>query len=122
MHLNARIILFSLLLLVTSHASSAGVLQEIGIEAGPNYGFLDYDNPMEFCDPKWAWGFTGGVLFKIPLSTQISVVPELRYSQLRNKILLVNSAVEGNFSIEHNSISVPLLLRYEFIKNMCFSV
>ncbi len=120
MRFQTKAVLIALVLLVISFSVEAGTFEQIEIEFGPNYGFLDFDDPMEIWDPQWDWGYTGGVYLTIPLSSQFSFVPGLRYSHLKNKVEIVNSTIEGNFSMEHNSITLPLLFRYDFLENMFF--
>ncbi|MFO7915361.1 MAG: porin family protein [Candidatus Krumholzibacteriales bacterium] len=120
MEFKTKLVFIAIILVSASTASNASIIQEIGIKAGPNFGYLDYDKPMEIWDPGWGVGFTGGVLITIPLSEKFSLVPELRYSYLKNKVDLVNTVFDGQFSIAHNSISLPLLLRYEFSERTFF--
>lgn len=117
MDLKTKLVFISLFLIITSRASSAGVIREIGFEVGPNLGYLDYDDPMEIWDPGWGVGITGGVRIEVSIAAHLSFVPEIRYSHLKNKVEIIHTDIKGNFGIEHNSISFPLLLRYEFMEN-----
>jgi hypothetical protein len=75
MHHKPVAILVMVVLVSLVGSGNAGGLQEIEVGIGPNYGYLDYDRPMEFWDAGWALGFTGGVCFEISLSNRLSLAP-----------------------------------------------
>jgi hypothetical protein len=120
MHYKSVTIIFMIVLISFVDSGNAGGLQEVGLGVGPNFGYLAYDNPMEIWDVGWALGFTFGVYFEISLSNRISFVPCMRFSNLSNKVELVDSAIKGEFKANHKLISLPLLFRYELKENIFF--
>jgi hypothetical protein len=120
MHHKPVAILAMIVLVSLVGSGNAGGLQEVEVGIGPNYGYLDYDKPMEFWDAGWALGFTGGVCFDISLSNRLSFAPSLRFSSLTNTVGLNDPAIKGRFHVNHRFISLPILLRYELNENMFF--
>ena len=113
--------IFVMLVLISLVGSgTAGVLQEVEVGVGPNFGYLAYDDPMEWWDVGWALGYSGGVYFEIPLLNRISFVPGMRFSSLTNKVEIVDSDITGEFKANHKFLSLPLLFRYELKENMFF--
>ena len=120
MHYKSVPIIIMIVLISFMGTGNAVSLQEIAVGAGPNFGYLDYDDPIEFWDVGWALGFTGGIYFEVPLSSRFSLVPSMRFSKLMNKVELVDPDITGEFKVDHKLISLPLLFRYELKENMFF--
>ena len=113
-------LLVAIVLLVAVNPAYSGVISEIELGGGLNYGYLCYDDPLDLWDAGWGLGFTGGLFFDIPLSEQISFVPGLRFSSMKNKVELEGDGYEGDFKVNHKYISIPMLFRVELSERMFF--
>ena len=120
MHYKLVPIIVVLVLISLVGSGNAGILREIEVGGGPNFGYLAYDDPIEFWDVGWALGYTAGVYFEIPLFDRISFVPSIRFSNLTNTVELVDPDITGEFKVNHQFISLPILFRYELKEKMFF--
>jgi len=88
-----------------------------GIQLGINYVSLNYEDPMDVWEPGWRVGYSAGGFIEIPLATNFSLQPGLRYVQLGNKVDVdIGSEQQegrlcGEFKIIQNYLSVPILFK-----------
>ena len=120
MRYNSVPIIVMLVIISLVGSGNAGILREVEVGIGPNFGYLAYDDPIELWDAGWALGYTGGVYFEMAVFDRISLVPSIRFSNLTNTVELVDPDVKGEFKVNHQFISLPMLFRYELKEKMFF--
>lgn len=120
MRIKIVIVLLVTILINLQGSVNAVNLAEIEVGAGPNYGYLDYDDPLEIWDAGWAMGFAGGISFEIPLANQLYILPGARFTYLKNNVQIKDPDIYGEYEVKHKMISVPVLFRYELKRNMLF--
>ncbi len=120
MRIRITIIAFMIILIDLWGSVNAGGIAEIEVGAGPNFGYLAYDDPLEIWDTGWAFGFTGEIGFEIPISDRLALIPSARFVSLSNKVEFDDPDIKGEYDINHKMISVPLLFRYDLKENMLF--
>ena len=120
--MRSAIVSVVLLLLMTAlyPVQGAESVKEIKIGIGPNYGYLDYDDPMPIWKPKWDWGITAEGSMLIPIYNNLSIVTGLRYSNIKNDVELQGMDMEGYWNAEHKYLSVPILIEYGLENNPFF--
>lgn len=92
--------------------------QQFGLKAGLNIS--DINNGASGTDMKAKTGFYAGVTATIPVTSEISVQPELIYNQLGAKTNIYNfGGIIGNVSTttKLDYISLPVMLQYNFPGN-----
>lgn len=89
--------------------ASAFAQLSIGLKAGVNFANQKYSVEGYSISPEALTGFHVGAYLNIAASENISIQPELLYNSVGAKI---NDDVDGDYNMNFNYISVPVLLKY----------
>lgn len=104
---------FSFLLFVAITKSSVSQVS-FGVKGGLNLTKTIYNNlPIGFTsdnEPVWTSGLHVGVYGQVKLSENLSLIPELQFSQRGYKVTYASTNVSS--SIRINYLELPLLLSY----------
>jgi hypothetical protein len=86
-----------------------------GLLSGMNFStFRLHGNLTESTDASWKTGFVVGMFDKIPIGKGFSVQPEFLYSSMGGNF---DARVGGLDHYRLNYFSIPVLLKYNFLKN-----
>lgn len=111
--------LFSLTLLLATAVKAQDSEQEnnsrFGIKAGVNVSNL-FANDVVANNPQL--GFNGGVFLKVAINRNFAFQPELLFSTQGAELEYNNSFVTGTVTYHLNYLQVPLMLTYNFTRNV----
>ena len=103
--------------IVTPHRTDARFV--LGLQGGPNLGSARYDDPMPVWDSQWDVGFSVGAFTEFGLQDRLSLVPEIRYVRIKNRVDFT-PPFRGHFQLTHEYLSVPVALRLRVLENTLF--
>jgi hypothetical protein len=106
-----------LVAVATPHSTDARV--ELGFQGGPNLGLVSYDAASPVWNPQWNVGFSAGAFAKAGLPGRLSLVPEIRYVQVKSRVNF-DPPFRGHMDLTHEYLSMPVGLRFSVVRNMLF--
>ncbi|MBS1553881.1 MAG: PorT family protein [Bacteroidetes bacterium] len=97
-----------------------GLSQNItgGIRVGTNFANQSFTTNTMSRDTDSKIGVAAGIYLTVMISQKFGVQPEVAYSQMGYNLSSTNPKFENSY----NYLSVPILFRYELVKNLSFHV
>ena len=107
----ARLCSLALILVLASSSAALAQNSGIGVRIGANFMSPSVSPDDGRFPLEGRTGIVGGVFFVAPVAPQISIQPEVLYSQKRGKLVNEAEDFEAKFDIDY--FDVPVLVRWD---------
>jgi outer membrane protein OmpA-like peptidoglycan-associated protein len=111
------------LLLQMTKAQDGNNDPHFGVKLGANFTKMAFNPNLIGTDVNPKVGFAGGLTYTYPISSTLSIQPELLYSQMGTKVAVKNVGVtldKGTFAT--NYLSIPIQLKIHAGSHFAFTV